>query len=195
MNPRPVSFVLRSRIAAVALGLLWALSSPLGAADNKSGRTYTFQVVLLIAETNGPAVTEGVPPGAQKALVNLREFLPYKSYRLLDLGWLRTMRTATATLAGPGGATYRVSLHFVPADGPGERLLIERFSVAEVPTGPEEDVTFHSKDVSVTPRPPRAAPELLSSTFGMELGETVVVGTSKLDGPNKALVVLVSALP
>jgi hypothetical protein len=35
---------------------------------------------------------------------------------------------------------------------------------------------------------------LLSTTFSMELGETVVVGTSKLDGPDKALVVLLTAL-
>ena len=194
MNDRLVAVAARARIAALALGLVLALAVRAVAAE-PAGRTYTFQVVLLIAETSGPAVTEGVPPRAQKALVNLREFLPYKSYRLLDLAWLRTMRSANATLAGPEGATYRVSLQFHPADGPGERLLIDGFSVTELPLVPREDVAFHSKDVSVTPRPPRAPQDLLNSMFGMELGETVVVGTSKLDGPNKALVVLLSALP
>ena len=194
MNHRPSDLALRARFAALALALLCVMAAPASAAE-LAGRTYTFQVVLLVAETSGPAVTEGVPPSAQKALVNLREFLPYKSYRLLDLAWLRTMRSASATLAGPAGATYRVGLEFHPADGPGERLLIDGFSVTEMPLVPNEDVTFHSKDVSVTPRAPRAPQDLLHSTFGMELGETVVVGTSKLDGPNKALVVLLSALP
>lgn len=194
MNHRLTALAARARTAALALGLLLALA-PRASAAETAGRTYTFQVVLLVAETNGPAVTEGIPPSAQKALVNLREFLPYKSYRLLDLAWLRTMRAASATLAGPAGATYRVGLSFHPADGPGERLLIDGFSVTEMPFAPVEDVTFHSKDVSVTPRAPRAPQDLLHSTFGMELGETVVVGTSKLDGPNKALVVLLSALP
>ena len=36
---------------------------------------------------------------------------------------------------------------------------------------------------------------LLETSFGMKAGETVVVGTAKLDGPSKALVVLLSALP
>jgi len=194
VNQRPTSLTSRARVAASALPLLCALVAP-AHAEEPAGRTYTFQVVLLVAETSGPAVTEGVPASAQKALVDLREFLPYKSYRLLDLAWLRTMRSASATLAGPAGATYRVSLQFHPADGPGERLLIDGFTVTEVPIAPAEDVIFHSDNVVTTPRPPRAVQPLLQSTFGMELGETVVVGTSKLDGPSKALVVLVSALP
>ncbi len=36
---------------------------------------------------------------------------------------------------------------------------------------------------------------LLGTTFSMKVGETVVVGTSKLNGGSKALVVLLSAAP
>jgi hypothetical protein len=191
-NPLPLSRSIRATALAVVLMLAGALA---GRAAEVAGRTYTFQVVLLVAETSGPAVTEGIPPRAEKALANLREFLPYKSYKLLDLGWLRTMRGANATLAGLDGKTYRVGITFHSADGPGERLLIDAFSVTEVPLDPPDDVVFHSNNVAVTPRAPRAPEAVLNTTFGMELGETVVVGTSKLDGPSKALVVLLSALP
>jgi hypothetical protein len=39
------------------------------------------------------------------------------------------------------------------------------------------------------------AENLLSTSFSIRKGETVVVGTSKLDGHDRALVVLLTALP
>ena len=39
-----------------------------------------------------------------------------------------------------------------------------------------------------------AAVEILNTSFGMRPGETIVVGTSKLEGANRALVVLLTAL-
>jgi len=48
---------------------------------------------------------------------------------------------------------------------------------------------------SPTPTPPPSLSEsLLSTSFSIHRGETVVVGTSKLDG-GRALVVLLTALP
>jgi len=47
---------------------------------------------------------------------------------------------------------------------------------------------------AVTP-PPTVAENLLSTSFSIRKGETVVVGTSKLDGNDRALVVLLTALP
>ncbi|HEV8631514.1 MAG TPA: hypothetical protein VGV61_14450 [Thermoanaerobaculia bacterium] len=45
-----------------------------------------------------------------------------------------------------------------------------------------------------TPRP-SVAEELLGTSFSIHKGETVVVGTSKLEGNDRALVVLLTALP
>lgn len=47
---------------------------------------------------------------------------------------------------------------------------------------------------TVTP-PPTVAENLLSTSFSIRKGETVVVGTSKLSGNDRALVVLLTALP
>ncbi len=47
---------------------------------------------------------------------------------------------------------------------------------------------------AVTP-PPSVAENLLSTSFSIRKGETVVVGTSKLSGNDRALVVLLTALP
>jgi len=45
-----------------------------------------FSVVLVLGETqsSGAAETETLPGGAKKALNDMREFLPYKNYRVLD---------------------------------------------------------------------------------------------------------------
>jgi hypothetical protein len=48
-----------------------------------------FSVVLVLGETqpSGSAATETLPGGAKKALNDMREFLPYKHYRVLDTQW------------------------------------------------------------------------------------------------------------
>ena len=47
-----------------------------------------FNIVLLVGETasSGSSIEE-VPPAARKALADMREFLPYKQYRVLDSHW------------------------------------------------------------------------------------------------------------
>src|SRR5690349_10437676 len=47
-----------------------------------------FNVVLIEGNLRAATSTpEGLPPGASKALADLRDFLPYKSFRLLDTQW------------------------------------------------------------------------------------------------------------
>src|SRR5690349_6075594 len=46
-----------------------------------------FSVVLVLGEMTGTGPAESVPPAARKALVDMKDFLPYKSYRLLDSQW------------------------------------------------------------------------------------------------------------
>ncbi len=47
-----------------------------------------FSVVLVMGDLQGTSATDDVPVAARKALTDMREFLPYKSYRLFDAGWL-----------------------------------------------------------------------------------------------------------
>jgi len=160
-----------------------------------SGRTYTFQLVLLAASVDGPAGFENVPANAQKALADVKDFLPYKSYRLLDLAWLRSSRSAEAQLAGPDGRTLSAQIRFFsPQDEP-QRIEVQRLVVVEAPLVERILLEAPRQDGAPTAVAPRAIRPLLETSFGMRVGETVVVGTSKLDGPSKALVVLLSALP
>src|SRR4029079_16113536 len=48
-----------------------------------------FSVVLVLGEMQGTGTgpADSVPPAARKALVDMKDFLPYKSYRLLDSQW------------------------------------------------------------------------------------------------------------
>src|SRR4029077_2488305 len=50
-----------------------------------------FSVVLLLGETQSAGGGDGLPPAPalRKALADVRDFLPYKSYRVLDTQWLR----------------------------------------------------------------------------------------------------------
>lgn len=164
--------------------------APVAAGSSKRlDHTYTFQLVLLMADNAMPPVTENVPAKAQKALRDLQDFLPYKSYHLVDMAWLRTSRDASSQITGPKGESYVVELSVGPSGGPGERLLVQEFRITQVAMMPPPGASPGSSPS------PRAVGKLLSSTFGMELGETVVVGTAKMDGPGKALIVLLSALP
>lgn len=213
----PFPLPLRIGLAAVLLAApaLWAQSAPAptpraGAApapDAKthskaqtpappSDRTYTFQLVLLTADTAGGATSfENVPANAQKALADVKDFLPYKSYKLLDLAWLRSSRLAEAQLSGPAGKTLSASIRFYsPGDEP-ERLEVQRFVIVESPDSPSMLLEAPRKDGAPTALAPRAIRPLLETSFGMRAGETVVVGTAKLDGPAKALVVILSAIP
>jgi hypothetical protein len=55
----------------------------------------SFSVVLLVGDTAGPASIDNLPPapGIRKALNDVKDFLPYKSYRVLDTRWLRSRMT------------------------------------------------------------------------------------------------------
>ena len=49
-----------------------------------------FSVVLVVGETqpsSGSGSSQELPAGAQRALSDMREFLPYKQYRVLDAQW------------------------------------------------------------------------------------------------------------
>jgi hypothetical protein len=146
--------------------------------------TQAFQLVLLLADQQA-----GEPPAlsknAQKAVDDLRGFFPYKGYHLLDTAWVRTTGEANARLVGKDGVSYAVSLSFAGTGGGGAGespgLFVRRFRLDEEP----------SPALLKAARAPRI---LLSTSFGLKVGETLVVGTSKLDGGD-ALVLLVTALP
>ena len=163
-------------LALVCLALAAAFADPAAAAEPRP--SYSFQAVLLLADNQAPGSLEGVPANAQAALRDAAKFLPYKSYRLLDLAWVRTSSQGHSRVAGPDGASYLLQLRIDPHGTDLTKVVLHEFKLVEL----------------LPNSVPKPTP-LLSTTFSMAAGETVVVGTSRLDGPDKALVVLLTATP
>jgi hypothetical protein len=148
--------------------------------------TQVFQAVLLAASNRPGVAPPELAPGAQKALDDIRGFLPFKSYEPLDAVWLRTTQAVDGRLVGRDGRSYAVSLHFRAAGEPdGKDLFVDSFRL-------REEISFPSGKTGMPARPPR---DLISTSFGLKLGETIVVGTSKTDAGDEALVLLLTAVP
>lgn len=157
-------------------------------------RSQRIQILLLAASTK-PGPTGGdVPPNAQKALADLKEFLPYKSFVLLDTAWVPATqeRLAEGRLSG-GNASYWYRLRFRSAGAAdGEDLHMESFRLDMERGAPAPPQAGEPASPQPTPRP---GGTILETAFNIKVGETVVVGTSKIDGGDTALVTLVTVLP
>jgi hypothetical protein len=151
--------------------------------------TQSFQLTLLAAGKNPGSPEPDLPKPARKALQDLKDFFPYQSYRILDIAWLRTTGHAEAHLVGDKSTPYNAELQFTRIGDPAAReLLVDHFVIRTAPlngTGPAADEPKQ-----------QSWEDLLRTTFGMHVGETVVVGTSKLgSNGDSALVVLLTAVP
>src|SRR5207249_7466621 len=73
------------QIAAIALAL--GTSAALVQAQEPK-RVQGFSVLLLLGETQGTAQPDNISPPARKALSDIKDFLPYQSFRVLDTLWL-----------------------------------------------------------------------------------------------------------
>ena len=158
------------------------------AREDAAPRTQVFQLHLFEGSpTAAAAPAAELPPGARKAFEDLRGFLPYKSYRLLDTAWLPTTSTVSARLIGDGGASYEAELRFRRVgDLEAQQLFVDGFRLREESDSPA------LKSAGGERRAPR---QLLNTSFALAIGETIVVGTSRVDGAgDKALVVLLTAV-
>jgi hypothetical protein len=63
-------------------------AAPTAPSARRSATPQGFSVVLVLGDLQGTSATDDVPLAAKRALADMREFLPYKSYRLLDAAWL-----------------------------------------------------------------------------------------------------------
>jgi hypothetical protein len=129
-----------------------------------------FSVVLVVGDLQVAGnIPDNVPEAARKALADMRDFLPYRSYALTDAAWITGSGDMVSRLRGQGEQLYSVNLKSLPRPG-GLRMEV---GLEEAGSG------------QVRPSP------LINTTFDMAIGETVVVGTSRLNG-DKALILLVT---
>jgi hypothetical protein len=197
-----------------------------------------FSVVLLIGDTQNAGGPDGLPaaPGLRKALNDVKEFLPYKSYRLLDSQWLRGGLTR---MKGPDDQEYEVEVvdydefthnafpkktpngltivFTLKSAGPADQAdLAPQLDRARAKLDQAKEYLAQNKTKYGERHPVILASEqevkkaiaevtrlegtngtrgrkLIDSQFQMEIGETVVVGTSRIGG-DKGLVVLLTAV-
>jgi hypothetical protein len=206
-----------------------------------------FSVALVLGEMQGASTADTVPPGAKKALADMRGFLPYKSYRLLDTQWilccgvvglkptsisgrLRGLdeRAYSFTVILSGVLGPQLSVRFLMIDGGDplgkktaspksitESLAAEEVTLQRRLAEAEQELTESRKaygqgHASVKEREAKlemtkhqlddlqrgaggAKGAVIDSTFSMDVGETVVIGTSTLKG-ERALIALLTAV-
>jgi hypothetical protein len=209
-----------------------------------------FSVVLVVADLQSSSAQDDVPPAARRALNDMKEFLPYKSYKLVDAAWvLGQGMTGTVTrLRGPEEHEYELRLNASPTEV--SRVFV-RFSLSDLPleAAAVEALVAHAaqeREVQTSlerlerelvrlqteveaakekrdetrvrqlqkeieqvrqraSRPARtqtrvtsgrsSSRAIIDTSFTMDVGETVVVGTSRLKGNSKALIALLTAVP
>jgi hypothetical protein len=258
-----------------------APASPQRSANERATLPQGFSVVLVLGDIQNVASSDDVPPAARKALTDMREFLPFKSYKLLDAAWLMCCgqdprsgspsrnqsmvggRSAvTQMLRGPEDREYELELATSRGESSGVFVKFTLSASGGAPeiaagevTGPAETRTLNRRiadlkdtramlekqlqdakkkvDVGVSSggdvpkleleirRLEREIEEMtaraaeaqagratttrrasvdrrspiIDTSFTMDVGETVVVGTSRLKGGSKALIALLTAVP
>ena len=147
-------------------------------------QTRSFHIMVLAASRTGTGVAD-VPDAVRAALDDVSEFLPYTSFSTLGSGWLRTSQHGETTLPG-GPMEFNAELMFRASTDPTAPVLIEHFSISR-------RVLVEEIVDGVTTQQYQSR-GMLQTTFTISPGETVVVGTSKLNGDDEAVVVLLTAV-
>ena len=138
--------------------------------------SHLFQIAILKAglqETKLPVLS----PGAARALEDLQQVFNFRGYELLAMPHVAANGLARVATRGADGISYKVDFSARP-DSEGQ-IDIRGFGLARVLTDGEMETREN----------------LISSSFSLKSGETVVVGASRLNGDDQALIVLFSALP
>jgi hypothetical protein len=208
-----------------------------------------FSVVLVLGDLQGGTTADNVPPAARKALADMKDFLPYKSYKLLDSGWILGSNSVSQRMRGVEDQEYELNLSAYATAGADAKTLHIAFRLADAsgfivrPTGSTNDKETAAragmedarrqdieKQMAVLEMEQKRARDaeggkgnsrlqeelstkiaelrnagslqlrrnagrIIDTSFSMEVGETVVVGTSRLRGGDKALIALLTAVP
>ncbi len=97
-------------------------------------------------------------------------------------------------MTGPEGKEFELEFSFRP--GEDDTLLVKSFGIDTFIIGPGHRVSMEGDRPKLVPEPPRQTRKsVIASSFTVKIGETIVVGTSKLNGSGTALIVLFTAMP
>jgi len=103
-----------------------------------------FSVVLVVAGPRGASGTDqNVPAAARKALADMKDFLPYQRYQLLDAAWILCCGSNTTQVSGrvrgPDGRDYLYTVD--PGDIVGSKLNL-RFTMREMQDSAASSINF-----------------------------------------------------
>ena len=197
-------------LAAVMILATMAGPSP-AAAQPEIPDTKLVQINLLSASKAGNSDLSDLPANTRKAIEDIKDFLPFKSYRILDTSLVRVtvpMRgrgsgPSRTFMRGPDESKLEVMIELAANEG-GSQVYVERFEVSPSVMDRLRAVTLTPEQQGrVDPSAPIVAPRadlidsgsLISTSFTADVGQTVVVGSSRLNGGDDALIVLFTALP
>lgn len=168
--------------AVVLMSLVGGLMPPVALAGQRASvpiqspedsKLRGFTITLALGEIDGGRSTGAFTPAATKALADLKDFLPYKSYRPLDTVWIIGLNGPHQFLRGPDGQKHEFTMSSAMV------------SPAVIRVG-----TLRLWDAIAEGRQPL----LIDTAFNLSVGETVVVGTSRIDS-GRGLILLVTAAP
>jgi hypothetical protein len=227
----------------LAILALLLVATPAWAQAAGANALQGFSIVLVLGDVQDGASSDNIPAAARAALADLKDFLPYRSYRVLDTSWVlassTTRQVVTSRVRGSDEQDYEVILDRMPLgssslqihfemrepDGNAERRAaiadreaalraeLEQMMAARAALenqlrraeagqnrGDADALRQRLADaelaVETRQKQSRYAPAgatLIDTSFTMSFGETVVVGTSRMRGGNKALIVLLTA--
>jgi hypothetical protein len=71
-----------------------------------------FSVVLVLGDTQGAPAADNAspPPAVRKALADVKDFLPYKGYRVLETGWVAGSKGGTSRVHGLDDQEYDIEI-------------------------------------------------------------------------------------
>ena len=231
-----MSVIVRSVIVAIGL----VLTSSSAWAQTSTSALQGFSVVLVLGDVQDGPPSDNIPPGARTALADLKDFLPYRSYRVLDTTWVlassTTRQAVTSRLRGLDEQDYEVELDRMPVSpsslqirfrmaelgGYGtqktdrdselraeiQRMIAARSALENQLRQPATDpgtvnalrqklvdaeLALETRHNQLRSAASLSGATMIDTSFTMSLGETVVVGTSRMRGGNKALIVLLTA--
>jgi hypothetical protein len=151
-----------------------AVARLLAERDTSVPKTQSFQIILAQGTRGGSGMDPRLPPSAVAALEDVAQFLPFDSFTLLDTALVSSTREAETALSGPAGVRYDARLSFYRTES-------------------VEGPVIAVQNLQVVSEPPRQ--KILETSLSVRVDETAVVGTSKLNGGDQALILLLTALP
>jgi hypothetical protein len=207
------SFITRALIAALAICPATLAAQQSRGTVRKSGPSalgiHGFSVVLVVGSLAGSAAasSDAVPDAAKKALADMKDFLPYKRYQLLDAAWMMCCASArtgvSGRVRGPDEREYRYEVDPI---GVSDTKLDVRFTIREMADAQAAARRSNATQGLTTDHPrmveqrrlaaqghATSGQNVIDSTFSIALGETVVVGTSRLHGDRALIAILTAA--